>query len=155
MRGKPSTWRVRGPVLLGLLILFLLIPSFPPLANAKKDKKEIKERLRSLQVVHVVGEGPVARYVKQHIEQTTCLREPEEDEGAEAILTVSQQMWPCHIALSGMCPSVSATLTDTQTGKVLWYRTDGTLGNRLSIGIDEAGGKWILWNLRSSCCKNR
>ena len=148
-------WRVRGPALLSLLILALPFCSSLPPVNAKENKKGTKQRLQSIQVVHVVGEGPVAGYVKRNLEQQTCLREPEENEAAEAVLTVSQRIWPCNIALSGMCLSVNATLTDPQTDKVLWYRTDDTLGNRFSVGIDEAGGKWILWNLRSSCCKKR
>ena len=124
-------------------------------ANAKKNKEKIKERLRSLQVVHVVGEGPVARYVKQNIEQKTCLREPGENEGAEAILTVWQEIRPCQVALSGICLSVTAKLTDAQTSKVLWFRTDDQFGSRMSVGIDEAGGKWVLWNLDSTCCRKR
>jgi hypothetical protein len=146
---------MRGPVLFGLLITCLLILSAQPLAGAKKNKDEIKERLRSLEAVHVMGEGPVARYVKQNLEKQTCLREPEQDEGADAVLTVSQQIWPCQLALSKMCLSVTAKLTDAETDEVLWFRTDDQFGSRTSIGIDEDAGKWVLWNLNSTCCKKR
>ncbi|HUU12173.1 MAG TPA: hypothetical protein VM182_00520 [Terriglobia bacterium] len=155
MPKKLFAGRMWGPVLFGLVMTCLLILSSQPLAVAKKNKEKIKERLRSLQVVHVVGEGPVARYVKQNIEQKTCLREPEENEGAEAILTVWQEIRPCQLGLSGVCLSVNAKLTDAQTNEVLWFRTDDQFGSRMSIGVDEAGGKWVLWNLASTCCKKR
>ena len=155
MNGKLLAGEIRSAILFGLVMMCFVTLSSPRPGVAKKNKEKVSERLQALQVVHVVGEGPVAGYVKRNLEQQTCLREPEENEGAEAVLTVSQRIWPCNIALSGMCLSVSATLTDPQTDKVLWYRTDDTLGNRFSVGIDEAGGKWILWNLRSSCCKKR
>ncbi len=147
--------RPRFRLLARVALIAAVILILGPSAGAKRNKEKIEERLRSPQVIHAVGEGPVARYVKQNSEQKTCLRGPEENEGAEAILTVSQQIWPCQFALSGMCLSVTAKLTDAQTNEVLWFRTDDQFGSRMAFGVDEAGGKWVLWNLNSTCCKSR
>lgn len=145
--------RLATAVWAGALISCLLTLFFQPLASAKKNKR--KERLRSLETVHVTGQGKVAEYVKRNVEKKTCLKSPEEGEAAEAILDVWQHMMPCRSSLSGLCLSASAKLTDGETGKVLWFRTDDDLGSRFSIGVEEAAGKWLLWGLRNACCKGR
>ncbi len=154
MHNKALRRRSQGPILFSLAAACLLVLSTQPLAGAKKNKTKTKERLRSLQTVVVSGEGSVARYVRRNLEEQTCLRAPEE-EGADAILAVSQRMLPCRRGLAGMCLGVSATLTDGETGKVLWFRSDEDFGSVLSLGVDQTAGKWVLWNLNGACCKGR
>jgi hypothetical protein len=122
------------------------------LAKKKKDKKA---RLKEIEAVYVQGYGPAVAYIEQNLGQETCLVGARTEEDADAVLEIRQDTRPCRSALRGLCVEITALLTDRQTDKVIWFRTDSNIGSRSSIGVDDSVGKWVLWNLNGACCKNR
>lgn len=122
------------------------------LAKKKKDKKA---RLKEIEAVFVHGYGPAVAYIERNLGQETCLVSARREEDADAVLEIRQDTRPCQSAVRGLCVEITALLTDRQTDKVIWFRTDSNIGSRTSIGVDDAVGKWVLWNLNGACCKDR
>ena len=147
---KPAvTPRTHFPKTLGVVFLaFLAVP----VALPKKAKE--KSRLNLVNTVYVTGIGGAAYYVRENLSDQTCLARTAKADDADAILEVWEGITPCQVTLSKMCQGVSATVTDRQTGKVIWYRTDNEISTP-GVGGPEAAGKWILWQLNSSACNGR
>lgn len=137
------------PVIAALAVVILLV------GNAFPKKKDAKARLKEIEAIYVHGYGPAVDYVERHLGQETCLVRARSEQDADAVLEIRQDNRPCRSALSGLCVEITAILTDRQTKKVIWFRTDRDLGSRALVGVDETAGKWVLWNLNGACCKDR
>ena len=134
-------------------ILVSLLTLVSPTAAPKKE--DVKRRLRSLETIHVEGTGRAAEYASRHLMRETCLKRAISEDEADAILEIWQRPAPCRGALARICLEVSMKLVDAETKKVLYYRTESEFGSALSLQVDEAAGKWVLWNLNGASCKGR
>jgi hypothetical protein len=123
--------------------------------DAFPKKKDDKARLKEIEAIFVRGDGPAVEYIERNLGQETCLVRARSEQDADAILEIRQDNRPCRSALSGLCIEITAILTDRQTKKVIWFRTDSEFGSRALVGVDETAGKWVLWNLNGACCKDR
>jgi hypothetical protein len=119
----------------------------------KKDKN--KARLQALENVFVEGDDFSARYVRDHLESETCLKSMRIRDEADAILEVWEETTPCRSSLRGLCLGIRAKLVDRKTNKTIWFRMDDEMGSRFEMMGSQTAGKWVLWQLRASCCKGR
>ena len=142
------------PILLGCLI----IVSAQPLALGKKNKKDTAARLKSLQTIYVDGSSTATSYVRKHLSQETCLLNAPDQSVGDAILDIEEvSPVPCGVGMgsSGLCSSMTLQLIDTKTNEALWATTDDHLP--LADVIHQMHGRydWVLWNLKTVCCKGR
>jgi hypothetical protein len=129
----------------------------------KKNKEDIKARLRSLQTIYVDGSTRAVSYISENLSHETCLNYNPVKTEADAVLEVWEESpVPCGGAvqpmsgpMSGTCSSIQAKLLDSKTDKVLWFREDEHLPQVDLIHHLNGPYQWVLWNLNSSCCKGR
>jgi hypothetical protein len=146
MRGK----------LISVFVACVLMGSALPLALGKKTKKDYNARLRALQKIYVDGSSAAVSYIRSNLSHETCLDNTPEESEADAVLEV-WEVTPvrCEAGSPGICTSISAKLLDPKTNELLWFRSDDHLPMMDMIHQMNGPYQWILWNLKSSCCKGR
>jgi hypothetical protein len=146
MRGK----------LMPVFVACVLIGSSLPLALAKKNKKDYAARLKALQKIYVDGSSTAVSYIRRNLSQETCLDNTPVESEADAVLEVWEVTpVPCGVGTPGICSSISAQLLDPKTNETLWSRTDDHIPKVDIIHQLNGPYQWVLWNLKSSCCKGR
>ena len=141
------------------MVIFAVEPAMP----GKKNKEDVKARLRSLQKIYVDGSGVAVSYISENLSRETCLNYAPEKTEADAVLEVWEESpVPCGGAaqpmigpMGGVCSHVQAKLIDAKTDKILWFREDGHLPSVDLIHQLNGPHQWVLWNLNNSCCKGR
>ncbi len=149
-KARPFTLILRAAVFAGLMLSLL-----PGPAAGKKKKEKNAERLKAVKTVMVEGSNLTAMYVRRNLETSTCLKEAAVDEETDAYLRVWEETVPCPMSSERFCLGIRAQLIDRKTDKTLWFQSDDDMGGRLSAGVTQTAGKWVLWQLRSACCKGR
>jgi len=142
--------------LIPVFVVCLVIASGQPLALGKKNKKNNAARLKTLQTIYVDGSIRAVSYICKNLSQETCLTNTPEQSEADAILEVQEvSPVPCQMGQAGICSSISAQLLDAKTQEALWFTTDDNIP--LLDPIHQLNGpyQWVLWNLKSVCCKGR
>ena len=158
------------------LTLCLVVLSALPFVSGEKNKKDYNARLRALQTVYVDGSSLAVSYIRKNLPLETCLTNADEKSEAEAILEVWEESpvdcGPGTQSLSGApslnCSHIYAKLLDPKTKETLWFREDqhSPLVNSTwymqgesqpPLGDSPMNGpyRWVLWTLKSSCCKGR
>lgn len=146
---------MRG-ALTSFFVVCLLVCSAQPLALGKKNKKNSAARLKSLQTIYVVGSPIAATYIRNNLSQKACLTNAPQASEADAILDVQEDIpWPCPDWAPRMCVEISAKLLDPKTYEVLWFVEDDHLPLADAIHQTNGPDQWVLWNLKSACCKGR
>jgi hypothetical protein len=146
---------MRG-ALTSFFVVCLLVCSAQPLALGKKNKKNSRARLKTLQTIYVDGSPIAVSYIRNNLSQETCLTYAPQPSEADAILDVQADMpRPCPDWGARMCVEISARLLDPKTDEVLWFVEDDHLP--LADVIHQTNGpyQWVLWNLKNACCKGR
>jgi hypothetical protein len=133
--------------------------STQPATPGKKNKEDIKARLRSLQTTYVDGSSIAVSYISENLPHETCLNNTPVKTEADAVLEVWEESpVPCGGAMqpvSGVCSHIQAKLFDAKTDKILWNREDEHVPLVDLIHRLNGPYQWVLWNLNSSCCKRR
>jgi len=144
--------------LISAVVACIVIGSAQPAALGKKEKEDVKARLRSLQTIYVQGSGGAVSYISQNLSQETCLNNAPVEAEADAVLDVWEVTFACGSGfqpMTGMCSHIQAKLLDPKTGKILWYREDEHLPKGDLVHQMNGPYQWVLWNLKNSCCKGR
>jgi hypothetical protein len=143
-------------ILIQILAIGLLVCFAQPLALAKKKEKfNVKARLRSIEAVYVEGYNRSADYVRQNLSEQTCLTYTPSRGEADAVLEVRENLQPCEQSLGRRCQSVSGKLYDRESMKLLWFREDESLLVSVPLGGMNTRAEWILRDLDHACCEGR
>lgn len=147
MRAKP----------ISALTVCLLIVSALHFAYGKKSKTDYAARLNTLQTIYVDGSSVAVSYIRKNLSLETCLTNADEKSEAEAILEVWEESpVSCgDVYRSLNCSHISARLLHPKTKELLWYREDQHLPMTDPTRQMNGPYQWVLWNLKSSCCKGR
>jgi len=138
------------------LAVCLLVVSALPFVYGKKSKKDNAARLKTLQTIYVDGSSVAVSYIRKNLSLETCLINTNEKSEAEAILEVWEESpVGCGDGGRGLCSHIFAKLLDPKTKELLWYREDQHLPAVDPIHLTNGPYQWVLWNLKSSCCKGR
>jgi len=145
--------------LISAAVVCIVIGSTQLAVLGKKNKEDIKARLRSLQTIYVDGSSRAVAYISENLSHETCLNHAPVKAEADAVLEVWEESpVPCGSAFQpegGVCSHIRAKLLDPKTNKVLWYGEDEHLPQMDLIHRLNGPYEWVLWNLRNSCCKGR
>ena len=140
-------------------VVCIVIGSTQPAMLGKKQKEDIKARLRSLQTIYVDGSSVAVSYIRENLSHETCLNNTPDKAEADAVLEVWEESpVPCGSAIQpggGVCSHMQAKLLDAKTSRILWYREDDHLPAVDLVHHLNGPYQWVLWNLNSSCCKGR
>jgi len=139
-----------------VLTACVLIASAQPPALGKKNKKDNSARLKSLETIYVEGTPTAVSYLRSNLSLETCLSNAPEESEADAILDVEEvSPIPCSDGSARVCSSISAQLLDPKTNKSLWFTQDDNLPKMDLLHPLNGPYQWVLWSLRSTCCKGR
>jgi len=146
-------------ILTSAAVVCMVIGSAQPAVWGKKDKEDVNARLRSLRAIYVDGSRFAVAYISENLPHETCLDIASDKTEADAILEVWEESpVPCGIPnqpTNGVCSHIQAKLFDAKTKKLLWYREDQHFPLQDMVHQQNGPYQWVLWNLKSSCCKNR
>jgi len=146
---------MRGKLILVVAVCVFIV-SGQPLALGKKNKKNNSARLKTLETIYVEGTPAAVSYIRSNLSQETCLSNAPEESEADAILDVTEvSPIPCSDGSARMCSSITAQLLDPKTSEALWLTRDDNLPKMDLLHQLNGPYQWVLWSLRSACCKGR